>query len=204
MASSVLFAAAAPLQGTMVPVDPSPTDVLTRRLAEGDEAAFREFHAQYFDRLLRYHLLLARGDEHAARDALQETLTRVARKGRHFESEDAFWCWLAVIARSTAVDGGRRRQRYWATLKRYTLGWMQSSSSSPEENHSDSGLLERLDQGLATLEPADRQLVEAKYLAGKSVREMSVSEKAIESRLLRLRRQLRESILRDLRHEQSL
>ena len=69
----------------MVPANPSPTSVLTRGLAAGDEAAFRQFHEEYFDRLLRYHLILARGDEHAARDALQETLTRVARKGRHLK-----------------------------------------------------------------------------------------------------------------------
>ncbi len=190
----------------MVPVNPSPTSVLTRGLVARDEAAFRQFHEEYFDRLLRYHLVLARGDEHAARDALQETLTRVARKGRHFETEEAFWCWLAVVARSTAVDGGRRRQRYWAALKRYTLGWLQPPPASHQSNGSDSSLLNLLDHRLAELDPGDRRLVEAKYLEGISVREIArqacTTEKAVESRLLRLRRQLRESILSDLRHEE--
>ncbi len=210
MATSALLADSAPRQVTMLPVDPSPTGALTRRLAQGEEAAFREFHAQYFDRLLRYHLVLARGDEHAARDALQETLMRVARKGRYFETEEAFWCWLTVVARNTAVDGGRRRQRYWATLKKYALGWLHPAPSlpSPQENNGDSALFELLDHRLAALDPADRALVEAKYFAGKSTRELAQetgsSEKAVESRLLRLRRQLRESILSDLRHEESL
>ena len=105
------------------------------------------------------------------------------------------------------MDGGRRRQRYWAALKSYTLGWLQPSQPSPQANGSDSSLLDLLDHRLATLDPADRLLIQAKYLDGTSVRELarqaSTTEKAIESRLLRLRRQLRESILNDLRHEES-
>src|SRR4051812_2969801 len=69
---------------------PSPIAVLTRRLAAGDEAAFREFPARFFDPLYHFLLVVARGDAHAARDALQETLLRVARHARAFEDEDAF------------------------------------------------------------------------------------------------------------------
>ena len=54
---------------------------LTGRLAAGDEAAFREFHAAYFPRLFRYLIVCARGDEEAARDALQETTPRRMRGG---------------------------------------------------------------------------------------------------------------------------
>src|ERR1051325_3867078 len=81
---------------------------LTRRLAAGEEAAFREFHVAYFDRLLRYLLVVARGDEDAARDALQETFVRVVRHAKRFDCEDAFWSWLTLLARSAAADGGRK------------------------------------------------------------------------------------------------
>ena len=56
----------------------APPDVaaLTRALARGDEAAFREFYGAYFDRLLRYLLVVTGGDETAAREALQLTLVR--------------------------------------------------------------------------------------------------------------------------------
>jgi RNA polymerase sigma-70 factor, ECF subfamily len=181
----------------------SATAVLTRALATGDESAFREFHAQYFDRLLRYHIVLARGDEQSARDALQETLTRVAKKVRQFDDESVFWSWLTVVARSTAIDGGRKRTRYGALLRKLALGWF---TPMPEPaTDADAQLHEQLDRALATLDADDRELIEAKYFSAASVRELagrcSVTEKAIESRLLRLRRQLREFILKSLRHE---
>src|SRR5438105_1625371 len=77
---------------------------LTQRLAAGEEAAFGEFHAQYFDPLYRFLLAVTRGSEHEAREALQETMLRVIRYARAFQSEDAFWSWLKVLARSAARD----------------------------------------------------------------------------------------------------
>src|SRR5439155_22845714 len=84
---------------------------LTRGLAAGDEEAFRKFHAGYFDRLLRYLFVITKGDQEAAREALQETMTRVVRYARPFDSEEVFWSWLTVLARSAVVDAGRKRQR---------------------------------------------------------------------------------------------
>jgi RNA polymerase sigma-70 factor (ECF subfamily) len=183
----------------------SPTALLTRGLAAGDEEAFRRFHAEYFDRLLRYHLVLARGDEQAARDALQETLGRVARKTKQFACEHAFWNWLALLARCAAIDGGRRRQRYWAFLQNYTASWFHSPPAS-EPDH-EARLHELLEQGLASLPPDERELIEAKYFSGATVRGLAqqagLTEKAMESRLRRLRLRLREQLVFLLRDERS-
>ncbi|HVY68617.1 MAG TPA: hypothetical protein VHH73_01740, partial [Verrucomicrobiae bacterium] len=87
---------ARPVDGLSMPVRvdrPAGITALTRRLAAGEEAAFREFHAQYFDRLYQFLIVVARGQEHEAREALQETLIRVARYARPFADEEAFWCW---------------------------------------------------------------------------------------------------------------
>lgn len=185
--------------------DLSPTALLTRGLAAGDEEAFRRFHAEYFDRLLRYHLVLARGDEQAARDALQETLSRVARKTKQFACEHAFWNWLALLARCAAIDGGRRRQRYWAFLEKYAASWFQSLPAS-EPDH-EARLHELLDQGLGSLAPDERELIEAKYFSGATVRGLAqqagLTEKAMESRLRRLRLRLREQLVFLLRNERS-
>ena len=63
--------------------------------------------------------------------------------------------------------------------------------------------LVRLAECLDEIEPADRRLLEAKYLDGTSVRELSaetgLTEKAVESRLGRLRRHLRGIMLNKLR-----
>ena len=174
---------------------------LTRRLVAGDEAAFREFHALYFDRLYYFLLVVTRGHEHAAQDALQETLLRVVRHVREFETEDAFWGWLKVIARNAARDGGRKRRRYLALLERFSFGRDPARDTAPP--HDEQRLRAILDEALAEIDPADRALVEGKYLRGATVLELAqqagLTEKAVESRLLRLRRELAERLREKLR-----
>ncbi len=175
---------------------------LTRRLAAGDDAAFREFHGLYFDRLYHFLLVLTRGEAHAAQDALQETLLRVVRHAREFENEEIFWSWLKAIARSAACDGGRKQRRYLARLRDFALGrpaLFADAAPSPAPDH----LRAQLAEALATLPSSDRDLVEGKYLRGETIAELAaqagLTEKAVESRLGRLRRQLGESVRQKLR-----
>jgi RNA polymerase sigma factor (sigma-70 family) len=170
-------------------------------LAAGEEAAFREFHAQYFDRLHQFLLVVARGQEHEAREALQETLVRVARHARAFDDEDAFWCWLKAVARNAARDAGRKRTRYAALLQTFANFVRPATPASPTAD--DDRLTAVIDECLAELAADDRALLQGKYLAGATVQELSAREgltpKAVESRLLRLRRDLRARVLAKLR-----
>ena len=174
---------------------------LTRRLTAGEEKAFAEFHERYFDRLYQFLLVVTRGQEQEAQEALQQTLLRVVRYARTFETEDAFWGWLKVVARSAARDAGRKQQRYWALLNRFAL-WRRNGASESVPD-ADNPLRESLDASLSELDPADRALIESKYIDGRSVRELSsqtgITEKAMESRLLRLRRGLRQNLLKKLK-----
>jgi RNA polymerase sigma factor (sigma-70 family) len=176
------------------------TAALTRRLAAGDEEAFREFHARYFDRLHLFLLAVTRGDEHAAREALAETLLRVARHARKFDDEEVFWSWLKAIARNAARDGGRKRRRYHALLEKFSL--FHPAPSAPADGH-DNRLRALLDETLSALDAADRALITGKYLRGDTVAELAaqtgLTPKAVESRLLRLRRTLGEALLAKLR-----
>ena len=47
-------------------LEPLQVEALTRRMAEGDEKAWRNFYDQYFDRLWRYLLVAAEGSEDLA------------------------------------------------------------------------------------------------------------------------------------------
>jgi RNA polymerase sigma factor (sigma-70 family) len=62
-----------------------------------------------------------------------------------------------------------------------------------------------LQHGLASLAADERQLLESKYLAARSVRdiaaELQTSEKAVESRLVRIRRKLKDAVLARLKNE---
>jgi RNA polymerase sigma-70 factor (ECF subfamily) len=170
---------------------------LTRGLAASEEEAFRQFHRLYFDRLYHFLLAVARGQEQEARDALQETFLRVARSARAFASEEVFWCWLKAVARNAARDAGRKHLRHLDLLRRFALDRVPPPTD-PREGVLDAALQECLDE----LSPPDRGLIDARYLNGETIRELSVgvgtTEKAVESRLLRLRRRLRKQILRKL------
>jgi len=180
----------------LTPAAPSAVALLTWRLSKGEEEAFREFHALYFVRLHRFLLVVARGDEAQAQEALQETFLRVARQARVFHSEEVFWSWLRAVARNAACDGGRKHRRYLSLLERFTR-------ETEKEAGNEIALMELLEETVAELEPDERRLIEGKYWEGESVRQLSeqegLTEKAVESRLLRLRRQLRERILQKLK-----
>lgn len=175
---------------------------LTARMVAGEEAAWVEFHGQYFDRLLRYLFVLCRGDEQAARDALQATLAKAARHVRRCDREEAWWGWLTVVARSCVIDAARGRSRYRALLDRYA-GW--AGFFAPATAPTEKPLAEWLDDCLAALPPEDRALLVAKYHEEESTAELAAragcSAKALESRLARLRRRVKEQLINRMRHE---
>ncbi|EEF60486.1 RNA polymerase, sigma-24 subunit, ECF subfamily [Pedosphaera parvula Ellin514] len=180
------------------------TDVarLTSDMAANDEAAYRKFYELYFNRLLRYLLVLSSGNEEAAREALQTTMLRVVRHVRRFDPEEVFWSWLTVLARSSVVDAERKRKRYFGLLERF---FYSKSSNPPGIDETESGLIELLEKSLEKLSYEDRELMERKYGEGESVKSIAsgigATEKAVESRLGRIRRQLKEVILHHLKHE---
>lgn len=163
---------------------------LTAEMARGGEDAFREFYDRYFNRLLGYLLVLACGQEDTAREALQSAMLRVVKHIRRFESEQAFWSWLTVLARTALVDQERKRSRYNALLDRFG-----HENPSGAETH----LLDCLRQSVSTLPKEDFVLIEKKYFDGQSVAQIAaalgVTEKAVESRLGRIRQKLKAQTL---------
>jgi len=182
---------------------PAPDIVrLTRLMAKGDEEAYRQFHDAYFGRLLAY-LLVVTGEQQLAHEALQATLLRVVRHARQFDSKEAFWSWLTVLARSSAADEGRRARRYASTLGRFFE--QTAVEREGQTNETRSRFKEALEINLAALPTEDRELIERKYFERQSVRQIAqnaqVSDKAIESRLVRIRQKLRDMVLSQLKHE---
>jgi RNA polymerase sigma-70 factor (ECF subfamily) len=188
---------------------PPPTEATpppTRPVAPAYQVVnLREFHEAYFDRLYRFLLVLCQGRETDAREALQDTLCRVVRHARSFEDASVFWCWLMALARSAAADAGRKRHRYWKLLYDYAQRWLPLQRLPPADL--DQPLHDALLKCLQDLDAADRQLVEAKYFARRSTaelaRETGLTERAVESRLFRLRGLLRERVLLHLRKDQT-
>ncbi len=170
----------------------------------GDETAYREFFSLYYDRLFRYLLVVSAGDLEAAEEALEATLLRVVRYIKVFPTEEAFWSWLTVLARTALSDQRRKHRRYLAFLERFTRHQLVAGPGL-ESAVADARLLAALERSLAGLPEEERRLLESKYFAHRPVRDIAAdlqtSEKAIESRLVRIRRKLKDALMEQLRHE---
>jgi RNA polymerase sigma-70 factor (ECF subfamily) len=181
----------------------APADLprLTRLMRLGDEDAYREFFRRYFHRLLAYLLSVTSGNETLARDLVQQPMLKIAKHIRVFEEEEAFWRWLTVLARTTAIDEGRKSQRYFAFLER----WWHRRQEEPITDSGTDRVGELLSSGFEKLDPEERAVLEKKYLDDCSVREIAadlgLSEKAVESRLTRARAKLKQLILEGLKDE---
>ena len=166
--------------------------------------AYRLFYDEYYERLRRYLLVVTSGNEESTREALQSALVRVVKHVRKFSTENELWSWLTVLAKTALFDQTRKRKRYWSFLERFTrhTELEQSANSGIDP---DAQLLMLLEQGLATLPTDEKHLIELKYLQSASVRELAeefqTTEKSIESRLVRIRRKLKASLLEGLKHE---
>jgi RNA polymerase sigma-70 factor (ECF subfamily) len=183
----------------------SDTATLTRAMARGNEAAFRAFYDAYFDRLLRYLFVVTGGNEHAAREALQLTFVRVVRHVKAFDAEEKFWSWLTVLARSALADETKKQRRWFAFLEKFSRH-TEAENAAMNDGDADGKLRELLEQNVASLLPEERELIAQKYFSGRSVREIAgeqqTTEKAVESKLSRVRRKLKDGIIAGLQDEQ--
>ena len=184
---------------------PSETVRLTRAMQRGDEEAYREFFHLYFHRLLAYLLVVTRGQESLARDLVQQTMIKVAKHIRPFADEETLWRWLTLLARTAAMDEGRKSQRYFGFLERF---WQNRSFPSNEIDTpgvEENAFAELFTKEFEELDPDDRLILEKKYLEGLSVKsiaaELNITEKAVESRLTRARAKLKQTLVQKLRHE---
>ncbi len=165
--------------------------------------AYSAFHTAYFDRLLRYLLVVTAGDEHAAREALQGTFTRVVRHIRVFNDESVFWSWLTILARTAHADQRRQRSRYRAFLDRFSRH--AEIEATPASQPANDGLDALLARHIDQLPAEERELLTLKYTERQSVREiaqkLATTEKSVESRLSRIRSKLKDALLAALKHE---
>jgi RNA polymerase sigma factor (sigma-70 family) len=115
-----------------------------------------------------------------------------------------FWSWLTRLVRSVVTDEVRKRNRYRNFLDRF-FGHRKPEAHVVEPTTEDPTLLGRLEKVLPELPPAEAELIRRKYFLCETSREIAVqldtTEKAIESRLVRIRRRLRETILKEAENE---
>ena len=173
----------------------------TKAICRGDEAAFTRFYDRYNLRLYRHLLVLAKGNEGEAREVLQTVVLKVAKKFETFDDERRLWGWLCRLARNAYVDlcRVRRRDQRFVPLEEY-------KSELTEAQDAEHWLSESLHYAMERLPGEDRELMRAAYVDKRPLQELADTSgqtyKAMESRLARLRRKLKATLLNHLRNEE--
>jgi RNA polymerase sigma-70 factor (ECF subfamily) len=181
-----------------------------RRALAGDAAAVHDLAAAALTPLYSFCLYRVGRKRHLCEEVVQETLVRALRELTKYDPDRAggdIFPWLTGLARNEIQRVLARErplvslEQLWGRMDRELLALYARLESEPF----DEELLRReetrrlVNATMAQLPPQYREALEAKYLSGRSVRDLAerwhVSEKAVESQLTRARKAFRAAFL---------
>lgn len=180
------------------------------RALRGDGAAVQLMADGLLEPLYRFCLYRVGRNRHLCEEVVQETLVRALRDLDHYDPPRAnnnIFPWITGLARNE-IHRVLNRERasvsletLWAKMDRELLGLYARLDSEP---FADEVLLreetrELVNATMSQLPPHYREALEAKYVTGKSVRDLAAlwrtTEKAVESQLTRARKAFRATFL---------
>lgn len=168
-----------------------------KRVLAGDSAAFEGLVHQY-SRLGGAIAFAVLGDFGLAEDVVQEAFLKAYGALKTLREPEQFRLWFSGIVRRQAIDTLRRRKRHGAN----ELQLMESAASvanEPDERFLREERRRKVVEAMAGLSRDDRLVIVLKHLEGLSYREISevtnASLSAVESRLFRARRTLKEKLV---------
>lgn len=181
---------------------------LVRGMLAGDQRAFDEFFAAYFDRLYRFALVRLNDDADLAEEAVQRALCRAVEKLGQYRAEAALFTWLCRICRSAIADifrskeGPARRVIPFEDSDEIRAA-LESISALPTGDPQQSAIVEQIERMVqVVLDYLPRRygdVLEWKYMQGLSVKEIAerlgIAPKAAESLLGRARAAFREGFV---------
>jgi len=171
------------------------------RARQGEQAAFAELVEAYQRPVynLCYRML---GDPAEAEDAAQESFLKAYRGMRRYDPQRSFSTWLLSIASHHCIDQLRRRRMPVDSLEELEP-WEEVADlgPGPEKSATLREAREAARALLGRLGPQDRAVVVLRYWDDLSTEEiaeaLSLTVKAVKSRLHRARKQMAEAWLRD-------
>ncbi len=171
---------------------------LVMRAQTGDEAAFTTLITHYKGSILNFVYRLT-GDAGGAEDVAQETFVKAYRNLHKFtfrRTSDRFSSWLFQLARHTAIDAIRQRQRRPSQSLEVTSESEMTGARTDPSDQVDTKERESLILAAISELPEDQRtaLVLSVYedlSCSEIAAIMETSEKSVESRLYRARQVLR-------------
>jgi len=171
---------------------------LMRCLDDGDDLALNRLMDAWSQPLISYLARLT-GSEATAQDLAQETFVRVHRSRFKFRSSNKFSTWLFAIATNLARNHARWRGRHPETLLEHeSLGELAiaAKDKSPDEQAVANERVAAVQKTVSELPQGMREVLVLSTWHGMSHAEIARiqnnSEKAVELRLYRARKLLRE------------
>ena len=175
------------------------------RVLAGEPRFFEELVRRYtrFGGAIAYGVV---GDFQQAEDVLQEAFFKAFRALPTLRQPERFKVWFAGIVRSHALDALRkRRSRGRREVGLYDFGDVVTSAVvspeiSPDERQTLREEREQILKSISELPEDDRLMIVLKHLEGLSYKEIAqvttTTVSAVESRLFRARRALKEKLPR--------
>lgn len=186
-------------------IDPDALDKADmERLASGHPAALNDLMARHAEKIFQF-LCRMTGNEDDADDLAQETFVRVLRSCKSFRAGEKFSSWLFAIAANLAKNHFRRRSRHpnvsletGSRVEQKIIDVLPANVPAPNEQllageraeavrAAVKQLPDDLREAIVLCEWEDRSVADAAEILG-------ATPKAIESRLYRGRKLLREQL----------
>ncbi len=174
---------------------------LVKQLLVGDEQVFDRFFRENFSRLYRFALVRLSDDPEAAREVAQITLTRAIRKLHTYRAEAALFTWLCAICRNETSTWLAKQGRYrehivliedFPEVQAAVDSFQAPEQMEPEWNFRRVELLRLIQVALDRLPARYGDVLEWKYIEGRSIREISgrldIGPEATQSLLARAKR----------------
>ena len=180
------------------------------RALHGDAPAVQMMADALLEPLYRFCLYRVGRNRHLCEEVVQETLVRALRDLDHYDPPRAnnnIFPWVTGLARNeihrvlNRERAGVSLETLWAKMDGELLSLYARLDSEP---FADEVLLreetrELVNATMSQLPPHYREALEAKYVTGKSVRDLAqlwrTTEKAVESQLTRARKAFRATFL---------
>lgn len=166
---------------------------LLLELREGSATAVQQWFQQYYPRLLR--MVVARvGSETDAEEISQETFVNCLRHLPLFRGDSSLWTWMQSIARHEISDYFRKRYAKKA-IHALPLSELLEDAQIADAHET----AERVKQAIHSLKTEWQELLQLKYIDGKSLKEIAAelgrTIKAVEAELYRARQAFKEAYL---------
>ncbi len=173
----------------------SSDESLVTRIAGGDQLALRALSARHQVRLYRFLVRFVR-DERLAEELLSDVFLEVWRQAAQFEARGTVSTWLLAIGRYKALTALRRRTE--VTSDNEMAHTVADTADDPEISLQKKNLGNVLRKCVATLSPAQGQIIDLVYYHEKSISEVAlivgIPEATVKTRMFYARKRLAELV----------